>query len=102
MLPDARTDVAGNALLAPWCERAAGLAAAADGDLPAAEDALRRALHAFDELGVRFEGARTREGLAVLCPPSEACALLSEALDVYEHLGATPSAERVRSLLAGR
>jgi DNA-binding SARP family transcriptional activator len=102
MLPNARADVVGNALLGPWCDRAAGLAAAADGERGAAEAALRRAIGTFDELGERFEGARTRESLAVLCPPSEARGLLSDALHVFELLGATPSVERVRALVAGR
>jgi hypothetical protein len=61
---------------------------------------LWRASRVFDELGVRFEAARTREELAALRSPSDAHALLSTALEVYEELGATPSAERVRSLLA--
>jgi DNA-binding SARP family transcriptional activator len=99
MLPAARADVVGNALLAPWCDRAEGMAAAAAGRRGDAEQALRRAARAFDDLGVRFEAARTREELAGLCLPSDAQALLSDALETYEELGAAPSAERVRSLL---
>src|SRR4051812_3915386 len=100
MLPTARGDVDGNALLGPWCDRAAGLAAAAEGNRREAEEALARALRTFDELGARFEAARTREQLAGLRPPDDARTLLSAALRVYEELGATPSADRARALLA--
>jgi tetratricopeptide (TPR) repeat protein len=98
-LPQARANVAGNALLGPWCDRAAGLAAAAGGSRREADDALSRAVHVFDELGVRFEAARTREELARLRPPTDARSLLQAALDVYEQVGATPSSQRVRSRL---
>jgi tetratricopeptide (TPR) repeat protein len=98
-LPQARADVAGNALLGPWCDRAAGLAAAAAGQRSEADEALNRAVQVFDELGVRFEAARTREELAGLRPLTEARSLLQAALEVYEQLGATPSAQRVRSRL---
>ncbi len=63
MLPHARDDIAGNALLGPWCDRAAGLAAAAEGKRGEAEEALARSIRTFDELGVRFEAARTAKSL---------------------------------------
>jgi DNA-binding SARP family transcriptional activator len=96
VLPVARDDIAGNALLGPWCDRAEGLAAAADGSRRHAADALTRAVEAFDALGVVFEAARTRVDLAKLGSRTAARELLLAALETYEHLGAGPSAERVR------
>jgi tetratricopeptide (TPR) repeat protein len=100
MLPRARADIAGNALLGPWCDRATGLVAAAHGHRREAHDALSRAMHVFDHLGVRFEAARTREQLAKLSPPeSDGRALLQTALEVYEDLRATRFADRARAYL---
>ena len=64
ILPHARADISGNALLGPWCDRAEGMAAAADGKRDHAAAALARAIGAFDHLGVTFEAARTREEAA--------------------------------------
>ena len=99
VLPLARDDIAGNALLGPWCDRAEGMAAAADGNRDDALVALARAVEAFDHLGVTFEAARTREEAAKLATPADARTLLLSALEGYSYVGATPSAERVRALL---
>ena len=96
VLPLARADMAGNALLGPWCDRAEGMAAAADGKRDEAVAALTRAVEAFDHLGVVFEAARTREEAAKLASPTDARLLLQSALDGYTHVGATPSADRMR------
>jgi hypothetical protein len=100
-LPQARADLAGNALLGPWCDRAAGLAAAASGRRRDAQAGLRRAVRAFDRLGERFEAARTREELAAVSSAADSNALLRAALEVYEQLGAAPAAGRVRARLRG-
>jgi hypothetical protein len=99
VLPHARGDVAGNALLGPWCDRAEGMAAAADGAREVAVRALTRAVEAFDRFGVVFEAARTREEAAKLATPTDARALLLSALEGYASVGATPSAEQVREHL---
>jgi hypothetical protein len=78
MLPQARDNIAGNALLGPWCDRAEGMAAA-EGNRGDADKALSRAVRTFDDLGVVFEAARTREELARLRRPSDARALLASS-----------------------
>jgi hypothetical protein len=70
-LPLARARVAGNALLAPVCDRAEGLAHGQAGRTREAARALRRALSRFERLGVPFEAARTREHLASVAPATE-------------------------------
>jgi len=60
--------VAGNALLAPYCDRAEGLVHGQAGRTRQAAQALRRALARFEQLGVPFEAARTREQLAAVEP----------------------------------
>jgi hypothetical protein len=88
LLPAARTNVAGNALLAPHCDRAEGLLHAEHGRRPEAVAALRRALARFEELAVPFEAARTRERLAVFEPPTTARRLREAARATYRRLGA--------------
>ena len=100
VLPIARADISGNALLGPWCDRAEGIAAADDGSRNAAVAAFTRAVEAFDHFGVAFEAARTREEAAKLATPADARALLQSALEGYDFVGATPSADRVRATLA--
>ena len=59
-LPTARGAVAGNALLAPVCDRAEGQLLAAAGRQREAEETLRRAVRGFEQLSVPYEAARTR------------------------------------------
>jgi DNA-binding SARP family transcriptional activator len=99
-LPTARDNVAGNALLEPFCDRAEGLVHANAGRRPAARTALRRALARFEELEVPYEAARTGERLAALEPAPAARSLLEAALATYQRLGAGPRLEAVRSRLA--
>ena len=89
----------GNALLAPACDRAEGLAHAQAGRTREAAQALRRALAGFERLGVPFEAARTRERLAAVEPPGAARSLLEAALATYERLGCAPRERAVRARL---
>jgi tetratricopeptide (TPR) repeat protein len=98
-LPTARANVAGNALLGPFCDRAEGLVHAHAGRKAAAVTGLRRALAGFERLRVPFEAAATRERLAELVPSVQATPLLEEALATYALLGARPHHEAVRSRL---
>jgi DNA-binding SARP family transcriptional activator len=98
VLPVARENVPGNALLAPFCDRAEGLVHAHAGDADAARAALRRAVDGFERLAVPFEAARTRERLAdVAAPPEEAAALLRTAMATYARLHAAPREAAVRA-----
>ena len=99
ILPHARADIAGNALLGPWCDRAEGMADAADGNRDDAVAALTRAVKTFDHFGVAFEAALTREEAAKLATPPDARVLLLSALEGFVRVGATPSVERVRAHL---
>ena len=85
--PLARASVAGNALLAPSCDRAEGLVHAQAGRTPEATGALRRSLARFERRSVPFEAARTREHLAALEPATTARSLLQVARGTYERLG---------------
>jgi DNA-binding SARP family transcriptional activator len=98
-LPLARARVAGNALLAPACDRAEGLTHARSGRPDEAVWALRRALARFERLGVAFEAARTREHLAALEPPTAARPLLDAALLTYQRLDCTPRQHAVQARL---
>jgi DNA-binding SARP family transcriptional activator len=98
-LPQARARVAGNALLAPACDRAEGLARAQVGRPAEAGRALRRALARFERLSVPFEAARTREHLAALESPTAARPLLKAALSTYERLACTPRQHAARARL---
>jgi hypothetical protein len=97
-LPLARARVPGNALLAPSCDRAGGLAHAQAGRPQEAVRALRRALARFERLSVPFEAARTREHLAALEPPTAAGPLL-EAASTYERLAYTSRQHTVQTRL---
>lgn len=94
-LPKARRQVDGNALLAPFCDRAEGLVASAAGRVDAAEEALRRGLAGFETLKVPFEVARTQERLGAVAGRAESERLLKAALATYQRLGAKPHAGRV-------
>jgi DNA-binding SARP family transcriptional activator/class 3 adenylate cyclase len=104
-LPDARRSSEALALIGPASDRAEGLARGASGDLAAAEKLLRRALAAFERMGVAFEAALTKERLGAVTPEADSVRLRREALAVYEQLQATPHLERLRAILprqAGR
>ena len=98
-LPLARARVAGNALLAPACDRAGGRVPAPGGRAAEAGRALRRAVARYDRLDVPFEAARTREHLAALEPPPAARRLLEAALATYERLACTPGRQAVQARL---
>ena len=99
-LPRARAATAGNAILAPFADRAEGLRDMAAGAVDTAIKALRRARRGFDRLGVRFESARVAEQLAVIEPVESRSGLLESAADVYSKLGAAGHLERARAGLA--
>jgi hypothetical protein len=88
LLPSAWANVAGNALLAPHCDRAEGVLHAESGRRGEAARSLRRALARFEELSVPFEAARTRERLAPFEPPAVARRLAQAARSTYRRLGA--------------
>jgi hypothetical protein len=98
-LPRARARVAGNALLAPACDRAEGLAHAQAGRPAEAVRSLRRALASFERLAVPFEAARTREHLAALTPPATARPLLVAARSTYGRLACPPRQHAVQARL---
>jgi hypothetical protein len=98
-VPLARASVAGNALLAPSCDRAEGLVHAQAGRSPEAIGALGRSLARFERLSVPFEAARTREHLAALEPATTARSLLQVARGTYERLGCTPHQQAVQARL---
>lgn len=93
-LPNARSNLAGNALLGPHCDRAEGLIHAEAGQPDAARRALRRALDGFDRLQVPLEAARTREVLATVEPAQTAEPLIEAARVTYRRLGVTGSAHQ--------
>ncbi|MDP9483080.1 MAG: hypothetical protein M3P84_07645, partial [Chloroflexota bacterium] len=95
VLPGLRGRARELALAGPAADRAAGLMLAAEGDGAGAGSMLDRAVEAFDALSP-FEAARTREMLADL-DPARRSALLAEALEAFDRLGAAPHAARVRS-----
>ena len=70
-----------------------------EGDAAGARPPLERALAEYERLGNPFEAARTREYLAEALPADARAPVLDAALRAYEHLGATPCAERVRAQL---
>ena len=99
LVPKAREQIAGNALLGPVCDRAVGLMAAAARDAAMAPAALRRAVDGFEMLGAAFEVARSQERLAEMVGGREARLLREAALAAYERLGAAPNVERLRVAL---
>ena len=99
LLPWARQQVDGNALLEPWTDRAEGLAIATS-EPARARRMWRRALARFAGLGVPFEVARTQELLANVAADREARSLRQAALDSYASLGAVPHFEQLSAALA--
>ena len=98
-LPRARGFSDAFALAEPATDRAAGIASAAAGDPATAEECLTRALKRFEELGVVFDAALTKERLAAVLPNGQATRLLREALATYKQLDAAPHAERLQAAL---
>jgi hypothetical protein len=99
LLPAARATLAGNALLAPACDRGEGLLHGSAGRRREAARALRAALGGFERLGVPFEAARTREHLATVASAATARRLLEAAGSTYERLGAKPGHQAVKHRL---
>jgi hypothetical protein len=85
------------AVLGPAIDRATGLLHLWEGDTAGARLSLERALAEYERLGNPFEAARTREYLAEALPVNKRAPVLDAALRQYKQLGATPSAERLRS-----
>jgi len=83
----ARESVPGNALLGPVCDRALGALESACGRRPPARRLFARSLARFEQLGVKYEAARTRELLAAVEPAPTRGALLRTARRTYEELG---------------
>jgi hypothetical protein len=98
-LPTARANLAGNALLAPACDRGEGVLHAGAGRRREAARALRAAVGGFERLGVPLEAARAREQLATVVPAAEARSLLEAAGSTYQRLGATPGHRAIRDRL---
>lgn len=99
LLPTARANIAGNALLGPVCDRAEGIATAEAGHRGEAAGLLRAARAGFDTLKVPFETARTLEDLAAIGSDRGARPALEAALATYDRLGARPHSDAVRSRL---
>jgi class 3 adenylate cyclase len=85
-------------LLGSVADRAEGVVELATDDRDRGVALLRSAIGSFERLGVPFEVARTREVLAS-AGIEDAPALLEQALETYEMLGARPHAQRVRAAL---
>jgi class 3 adenylate cyclase/tetratricopeptide (TPR) repeat protein len=99
-LPSARNLAPAMAQVGPACDRAEGKLEAARGDTGKAAALIQAALDGFERLGVPVESARTREALAQVLDAPQVRAVLTEALGIYQGLGARPHAERIRSVLA--
>jgi hypothetical protein len=65
LLPEARKQVPGLAILGPCCERAEALLARARGDNPGSAAAFERALAGFEALKAGAEAAATREAMSL-------------------------------------
>jgi class 3 adenylate cyclase len=87
------------AVLGPAVDRARGLLRLWESDAAGARLSLERALAEYDRLRNPFEAARTREYLAEALPSDARAAVLEAALQQFEQLGATPSAEHVRAIM---
>ena len=87
----ARESVPGNALLEPVCDRALGALESARGRRSQARRLFARSLARFEQLGVKYEAARTRELLAQVEPAPTRGALLRAARRTYVELGVVAS-----------
>ena len=99
ILPSVREMSSTSLHLAPVSDRADAQVHLSRGDTAAADELLRSALVRFEELGIPFEVARTKETLASITDEPERSALLQEALSTYERLGAKPFVDRVSAAL---
>lgn len=81
--------------------RACGVVAAATGDPVGAAASLRKAIAAYEELGLPFQAARTRFELARVVEPALAVVEAGRALGRLEQLGATRDAGQVAAFLRG-
>jgi len=92
-----------NDVLASMAAQARGAVALAEGDPQAALVALRQALGVWQELGARYETARTRMSVGLACRAlrDEESALLEfeAARDIFVQLGARPDMAQVDVLL---
>jgi ATP/maltotriose-dependent transcriptional regulator MalT len=92
-------------LLATIADQARGAVRLAAGDAAGALGDLRRAWHAWEELGAPYEAARVRVLVGTACRElgdHEAAALdLEAARQAFEALGAGPDAARVETLAGG-
>jgi DNA-binding SARP family transcriptional activator len=101
VLPAARQTIAGNALLAPMCDRVDGQIKLAQGDAVRAGPSLRRAVRGFRRLMVPLEQARALELLAQALPAREAARTRAAAFDIYARLGADRSGWIAEALPGG-
>ncbi|MGI8929168.1 MAG: AAA family ATPase [Candidatus Limnocylindrales bacterium] len=99
-LPAARELTPALAILGPTADRIDARLAIADGDLDRARSLLESSVAGFVDLAIPFEIAQTQELLATLVDDPRRTDLLRSAAERYEGLGAKPSIERVRSMLA--
>jgi hypothetical protein len=98
LVTSVRGFVGAHALLGPACDRSEGLVRAAEGHRDAALGTLRRSVEAFDQLGARYEAARTREAMASISSTENRRELLLDALGCYQEIGARRDADRVGPL----
>jgi hypothetical protein len=92
-LAEARQQVGGLPILGPACDRAEARMLAAQDRPEESLAKLREAIEGYERLRMPFEVARTKE-LSGDEPD------LRAALEIYERLGATPHADRVRATLS--
>jgi class 3 adenylate cyclase/tetratricopeptide (TPR) repeat protein len=99
LVTSVRGFVGAHALLGPACDRSEGLVRAAEGHRDAALGSLRRSMEAFDQLGARYEAARTKEAMGTVSPTKKSHDLFVQCLREFEELGARPDSERVKTRL---
>ncbi len=103
-LAESTAESCGHRLYLAIAYRAHGVAAALDGDHPAAQRYLNQALEIFQELNARWQIGRTLLQLAEVArlgaDSATARTSLSRALEAFEALGARPDAEHARAALS--
>jgi hypothetical protein len=84
--------------------RALGVASRLDGELSASQRRLETARDQFAALGARWQMGHTllelAEGARAQTDSAQVRALLAEALNLFQIMGAEPDAERTRDMLA--